>query len=334
MKIQYYNVFLCENGKKTDYSLANLIDYLSDKSSQERTVNLGSQNILFLKSIRDGSKYGSNGDGSTLENHEYLPQNRSFWIGKYRSEKPYEGKIGDEELKQIDGDLFEPNMCLLIPTSHLFLMERKFLGPTINQVKEFFESFISSTNATLTIQFEPITRESLRKLIPASDSIKSVTLTVRNEGFQLSNLFPNIKAQEKTLLEKLLGNLVEVSNDLDINTTTVEFKKGRFKREMNISKIDKILQLMDTSNQNLKHAKVKFKNPQTHALEEIDLKFDGYHVTEKTTDNYAGFDKLANLMTEHYYEDRNADKNNEYLKFGHLLSLNGENLNLKVSEII
>ena len=59
-------------------------------------------------------------NGSSLEGYEYLPRNRTVWIGKYRSEKPYEGKIGEEEIKQIDGDLFEPSVCLVIPTSHLF----------------------------------------------------------------------------------------------------------------------------------------------------------------------------------------------------------------------
>ncbi|MEX2804702.1 DUF6731 family protein [Streptococcus sp. H31] len=335
MKIQYYNVFLYKNGEKTNYDLSKLIDYLSERNPVERTVKLGSQNILFLHTVRQ-PLIGKNIDGTTKENHEFLTQNRSFWLGKYRTDKPYEGKIGEEELKKIDGDLFEPSLCLLIPSSHLFLMENKFLGPTIKQVEEYFESFLKPliNDNKFKIRFEAITRETLRDLIPASESIKSLTVTIHNEAFQLSNLFPDIDQQNKTLLEKLFGNLIEVSNQLDINTTTVMFKKGRFKREMNVSKIDKILKLMNVSDKNLKSAKVKFKNPRTHSIEEIDLKFDGFHVTEKTTQRYSSFEMLANLMTEHYYDDRNADKDNEYLKYGNLTICSDSDFDYRVSNTI
>ena len=37
--------------------------------------------------------------------------------------------------------------------------------------------------------------------------------------FQISTIV------NKTLLEKLFGNMIEVSEELDINTTTVAFKK-------------------------------------------------------------------------------------------------------------
>lgn len=322
MKIQYYNVFLCKNGERTDFDMSLLVDFIASKNNQERTVRLGSQNILFLNRLRK-IKIGQDADGTTLTNHEFLKGNRSFWLGKFRNEKPYEGKVGTDEIKEIDGDLFEPSMCLLIPSAHLFLLERKFLGPSIKQIEEYFEEFIKSKipNTNFTVRFEPITKETLRNLLPASESIKSITIQIKNEGFQLSNLFPSAQGNSKTLLEKLFGNMIEVSEELDINTTTIVFKKGRFKREMSIGKIDNILKLMNAEDKNLISAKVTFKNPITHAIDSFDLTTDGFYVTEKTSRKYERFEVLADLMTEHYYDDEKGSKNMEYLKFGNLLPL-------------
>ena len=47
MKVQYFNVFLCRNGEKTDYDLSKLIDKIRVSSPVERTVKLGSQQTIF-----------------------------------------------------------------------------------------------------------------------------------------------------------------------------------------------------------------------------------------------------------------------------------------------
>ena len=321
MKIQYFNVFLCRNGEKTNYDLSKLIDIIRVSSPIERTVKLGSQHTMFMNNSRIPLHHVTN--GSSLEGYEYLPRNRTVWIGKYRSEKPYEGKIGEEEIKQIDGDLFEPSVCLVIPTSHLFLMERKFLGPSINQIEEYLSSFIKSKvpNVKYSVKFEPLKTDSLKPLIEASESIKSIVIQIKNEGFQLSNLFPNINDSNKTLLEKLFGNMIEVSEELDINTTTVALKKSWYKREMDIERIYRILNLLNSEDDNLISAKVEFLNPETHEPSEIDLKKDGFYIQEKTSSKTDDFEKLANLMTSHYYDDQNRIKDVHYLSFGSLLSV-------------
>ena len=321
MKVQYFNVFLCRNGEKTDYDLSKLIDKIRLSSPIERTVKLGSQHTMFMNNSRIPLHQVTT--GSSLEGYEYLPRNRTVWIGKYRSEKPYEGKIGEEEIKQIDGDLFEPSVCLVIPTSHLFLMERKFLGPSINQIGEYLSSFIKSKvpNVKYSVKFEPLKTDSLKPLIEASESIKSIVIQIKNEGFQLSNLFPNINDSNKTLLEKLFGNMIEVSEELDINTTTVAFKKSWYKREMDIERIYRILNLLNPEDDNLISAKVEFLNPETHEPAEIDLKKEGFYIQEKTSSKTDNFEKLANLMTSHYYDDQNRIKDVHYLSFGSLLSV-------------
>lgn len=229
-----------------------------------------------------------------------------------------------KKLNKLMETFFEPSVCLIIPTSYLFLMERKFLGPSINQIGEYLSSFIKSNdpNVKYSVKFEPMKTDSLKPLIEASESIKSIEIQIKNEGFQLSNLFPNINDSNKTLLEKLFGNMIEVSEELDINTTTVVFKKSRYKREMDIKRVDGILKLLNSSDKNLISAKVEFLNPETHRFDEVDLKKDGFYILEKTSLKTENFDKLANLMTEHYYDDQNSNKDLYYTSFGSLLSVN------------
>lgn len=321
MKVQYFNVFLYRNGEKTTYDLSKLIDKIRVSSPKERTKELGSKQNVFMNNSRDPLYKRT--DGSSLEGYEYLPKNRTVWIGKFRSEKPYEGKIGQEEIKQIDGDLFEPSVCLIIPTSYLFLMERKFLGPSINQIGEYLSSFIKSNvpNVKYSVKFEPMKKDSLKPLIQASDSIRTIVFQIRNKGFRLSNLFPNIDGNNQTLLEKLFGNMIEVSEELDINTTTVVFKKSWYKREMDIKRIDSILKLLNSEDENLISAKVEFLNPETHNVDEVDLKNDGFYILEKTSSETDEFEKLANLMTMHYYDDQNHNKDTHYTSFGSLIAV-------------
>ena len=75
------------------------------------------------------------------------------------------------------------------------------------------------------------------------------------------------------------------------------------------------------SQHNLISAKVEFLNPETHEPSEIDLKKDGFYIQEKTSSKTDDFEKLANLMTSHYYDDQNRIKDVHYLSFGSLLSV-------------
>lgn len=323
MKILYFNIFLEKDGQKTNYKLSNLIDYIFTQSPSDRTVTLGSQRHVVLHSVRN-KQHGRKSDGSTLANHEYIQGNRTIWIGKFRSEKPYEGKIGEDDIRKIDGDLFQPNTCLYIPDSYLFLMEYNFLGPNKGQVEEYLTSFIKSNvpNSSFTVKLVPISKDSIRDLLIASDSIKELRITIKNEGFQLSRLFPNIDQDQKSLLEKLFKGMVEVSNELDINTTTILLKKSRYKREMNVKKIDSILKLLNANDKNLISAKIKFENPKTHVVEELDLKHDGYLTSEKTVRNLTTFESLANSLTEHYYDEMNRHTDDKFHEYGNLLPIN------------
>ncbi|HFI0403701.1 TPA: DUF6731 family protein [Streptococcus suis] len=329
MKVLYYNIFLEKDGKKTDYNLSKLFDFINNQTSLKRTVKLGSQKHVFLHSVRE-PKHGRKSDNTPLENHEYIKGNRSAWIGKFSSDKPYEGEIGTDEIRKIDGDLFQPSTCLYIPDSYLFLMEYNFLGPNKGQVEEYLSNFIKSNSPTskLKIKLVPIPKESIRNLLPASDSIKELKITIKNDGFQLSNLFPNAEGSQKTLLHKLFSNMVEVSKELDANTSTILLKKSWYKQEMDIAKIDGILKLLNSSDKNLVSAEIKFKNPKTRVVEKLDLKHDGFLCSEKTTGNLTNFGSLANLLTEHYYNEMNRIADEKFLEFGNLLPISSTEVNV------
>ena len=150
----------------------------------------------------------------------------------------------------------------------------------------------------------------------------------------MSNLFPNLNDSNKSLLEKLFGNMIEVSEELNVNTTTVTFKKSRFKREMDIKRIDSILKLLNFEDKNLISAKVEFLNPETEVVDEVDLKNDGFYILEKTSSETDGFDRLANLMTQHYYDNLNRNKDTHYTSFGPLLSVNEDEFEILTEDSI
>ena len=91
---------------------------------------------------------------------------------------------------------------------------------------------------------------------------------------------------------------------------------------MNVQKIDSILKLLNANDKNLISAKVKFKSPITHVVEELDLKHDGYLTSEKSVGNSTTFEGLANLLTEHYYDEVNRQADDKFLEFGDLLPIN------------
>lgn len=331
MKVLYYNIFLEKEGKKTDYKLSSLFDFINSQQPENRTVKLGSQKHMFLHSVRN-PKQGRKPDGNSLENHEFLKGNRTAWIGKFSSDKPYEGEIGTEDIRKIDGDLFQPSTCLYIPDSYLFLMEYNFLGPNKGQIEEYLSTFVKSNDSKskVKIKLVPIPKESIRDLLPASDSIKELKITIKNDGFQLSNLFPDAENDQKSLLEKLFGNMIEVSKQLDVNTTTILLKKSRYKQEMNISKVDSILKLLNANDKNLLSAEVRFKNPKTKVVDKLDLKHDGFLTSEKTVGNLTSFDNLANLLTEHYYEDVDRQADDKFYEFGNLLPIKSADVNISL----
>lgn len=314
MKVLYFNAFLCKNGEKTYYSINKLIDFISNGNALQRTKKLDDDKVIFM-SRRRLSVVGRDG-GHARAGHEFIDSNRTVWIGKFNSDKPYTGAIGSDDIEQIVGDLYQPNTCLAIPDNYLFLMEYNFLGPSKRQIEKFLTSYIvsNSEDNKYEVKLTEIKKERMLELVPASNSVKSVTITVNNEGFNIGNLF-NGEIQEDSLLSRLFNGPVSVANEMEVNQTTIVLRKGRKKREMDIGEIGTILSLINVNSVNLVSAVVNFINPRTNKPDKFDLKHDGFYTGFKESETYTGFEILADLMTSHYYDDNHRNKDDQYHQY-------------------
>ncbi len=252
----------------------------------------------------------------TRAGYEYIADNRTVWVGKFNSDRPYTGVIGSDDIEQIVGDLYQPNVCLAIPDNYLFLMEYNFLGPSRRQIEKFLTSYISSNSEEnrFEIKLVEVRKERMLELVPRSDSIKSVTITVNNEGFELGNLFTD-HTEDNSLLSRLFSGPIEASNEMEVNQTTIVLRKGRRRREMDIGEIGSILNLVNINSENLVSAVVDFINPRTNMPDKFDLKHDGLYTGFKNSETYTGFEILADLMTSHYYDDNHRNKDQYYHRY-------------------
>ena len=82
------------------------------------------------------------------------------------------------------------------------------------------------------------------------------------------------------------------------------------------------MKLLNTEDENLISAKVEFLNPETKESVSLDLKNDGFYIHDITSSKTEEFNILANLMTKHYYDDQNHNKDTQYTLFGALLPIN------------
>lgn len=313
MKLLYYNIFICKNGQKTSYPIERLIDFINGGTPLQRTTVVDGKTI-FLSRHRYPNQRRS-ADGTSENGYEYETTNRTVWIGKFLDDKPYAGQIGSDDLDEILGDVYQPNTCLFISDSQLLVMEYNFNGPGKLQIEKFLTDYIRQhVDNEYTVKLIQLIKTRALELVLATDSIKNISITVKNDDFQILNLFPN-PGDSAGVLERLFTGPVDVSNQYDVNETTVVLKKGRMKKNMNVTDVTNILFLLNADSPWLVSAKVSFLNPQTHKVELIDLKHDGFYTSTVDIENLTGFEYLADQITGHYYDEQARNKNSEFHKY-------------------
>lgn len=324
MKALYFNIFICKNGKATNYPVNKLLDHIINKDAINRTKEVDG-NVIFLSQHRY-PKMNRNSDGTCMDGYEYEQNNRTVWIGKFLQDKPFAGKIGSEELEQITGDVYQPNTCLFISDSHLLVMEHTNLGPRKIALENYLSQYIDGDEYT--VKLIPIIKEKMLSLVKSSDSVKKIVLTIKNHDFSLNSVFKDYE-EHSSLLQQAIENPAKAGEQMGANETTVEFKKGRMKKNMSSDMVSKVLNMIDVDSKHLVSAKVTFTNPKTKENETINLKLDGFYNTDLGELDSNGFPFLANKFTEHYYDNKGKNKNNEYIRFLPLENIEIKTVTLK-----
>lgn len=307
-RLLYYNAFICKNGKKTNFPISKFLDYLmTSKTPEDR-----------YKDLKNGS-YTMN--KMRPPNQEKESGNRSVWVGKYREKKPFSGQRKTDIVNPIAGDVFEPATCLFIDSSHLLVMEYNHVGCKDKGLVEYFNSFLHNSsglddsNPQWTFELEPLKNGKGLDVISHSSQIKAVSIDFLTKSSFLSELVKE-DAQNKGIIEELVGNTINVAKKVGASVTTLSLKQSRFKDKMDINILTALLASLDLSSQGIVSVKVTYKNSQSKKTETIDLKHEGLLsdiILEG--DNSNGFEFIASNLSEYYYGLGSRKGYNNHLRF-------------------
>lgn len=307
-KLLYFNAFICKNGLKTNYPIEVFLDDMMTKKTA----------VTRYKDLKSGS-YTMNKMRPPVQEKE--TKNRTVWVGKYREKKPFQGLKRSDVVNPIPGDVFEPATFLFIPGSQLVVMDYNHIGCKDKGLCDYFNSFLRNSDGLNEDEprwsFELIALKDKKgfDLIEASDQIKSIQIEFLTTSSYLPELVKK-EAENKTLIEELIGDTVNVATKVGANVTTLTLKQSRYKNKMKVNLLTSMLAALDLNSEGIISVKVSFVNKNTRKMEYIDLKHDGLasdFILEG--DNSNGFEYLASNISEFYYGIGNKKGYNHHTKF-------------------
>ncbi|WP_334263572.1 hypothetical protein [Lactiplantibacillus plantarum] len=299
MKLNFYNVFLEQNGEKTRLSLNTLLDHINNQTAIGRTLKL------------DDDCYYSMPRYNQVDN-----QCRVFWIGKFLKEKPYNGHVGTDEIEEIIGDVYQPVICLYDEAYGLLAIESSLMGPTRKTVEAFLNAYISNLDDGNTDDYEVALiqqkSEAGLNIINAQTEILRIWIQIHVEGVEMDNLFVDDN-QQQNLLQTILHRNTDFATDCNANVMSLELKKGRYNGNLNGT----IIALMEAINSEDTHlisglVDVKLGNGEKTT---IDLKGKKNLVFYKNVGDITGFDALTVIL-------KDARHNNEFPEEARYYALN------------
>lgn len=293
MRLLYYKLYVCKNGKETDYPLEKLIDtiYNYEPKDKLRSLSTGDYSLTKMR----------------VPDQEREMRNRSFWISKYRDKKPLGGTRGTDEVTTIDKDVMETANCLVIPAKNFLAMEYSQLGCRINGFVEYLNSFLISdttdeTSDSWTVEYIKVTEKSKMSVIRNSKNIKRIDVDFIARG-EVKDFLVSSDSEEKSIMEKVFYSSIETAKHIGGNLSTFTVRKGRYSDKMHSLDVVKVLQTLLFDSENITSVKVTFDNEETGKKNDyVDLKHDGQMQGELLVgDTNTGFEYISREISDFYY---------------------------------
>lgn len=294
MRVAFYNVFMEEeiveenksHNKLTDISLLGLLDHISTLDSENRTVKLSDDCFYSLPQFRD---LGNN--------------RRAFWIGKFLKDKPYNGKIGTDDVKEIVGEAYQPVVGIFDATNRMLVVETTMVGPKKAKIEEFFNSYICEEEGNGNTKYElKMIRQKSNTTINEIDDrteILGVYLQIRVDEYNSDNFQRNRDGQN--MLVALTDRNVAFGKEYKANVISIALQKGRYKNDLKNTIID-VVRTINAEDTSLISAKVDVKFP-SGKKDTIDLKGNKFMSFSKNTGDVTGFDALTTILNESYEDN-------------------------------
>lgn len=297
--IQFFNVFLKNTTGYTNLSVSDFLDGII--------------------SLDEGKRYVSNsyGEYSLIEmllpnlNPNNNAMDRLVGFANYRDKKPFTGKRGTDEKKEISGDVLELTTCLFIPSYHLAVIEYNHFGARPKHIERYLNTFLPLEQGWH-FEMRPIETEGSFNKIRNSNDIRGIELKL-DLMTGLSNLF-NSDNDEVQSITSAINATAESFKNIGANIATINLGQGRYRNSpMEFDELINFLQVIDMENDNIASVKVRYKDSTTGKLETADLKNEGQLKRVIMEDsNSTAFESVAIGISNYYYEQSNRLANQEW----------------------
>ncbi|WP_315600646.1 DUF6731 family protein [Abiotrophia defectiva] len=306
-----YRVFLRKGIIRVNYPIEHIFDHIIAKQAPDKLKRTIYGHIT-MNRMYDPKQ-------------EKVKGNRTFWLSKYRKDKPYTGKEGTDAADPIEDDVLEPCVIYYDYRTNVLFVQHKSVGPRKGSIQQYLNEFINRGQDGWNIVLEPISDENVMDIISDAEKIKDLTLEFSNEAGAIGDCFNKIN--NMGLIEQLgnaLNPLQKANNQLMGNTLTMTFKRRYDKRGLNPENLIILLNNLNTDSENLLKAKVTIREKGEDKkidLINLGIKKHKFEISEDVTD----FNAIVNLFEPEYDKILSTCRINRHQDMYEEHNLNGLN---------
>lgn len=307
--LHFYRYYLGKNGKRTNYNLVSLIDYMwHNLNSEERTMKIGdhwdTMSVFYRPKDDDAIRF--------------------FWIDKDISTNPSRGKVGTSNRKPVKGTLFNSSSCLLIPFYNLLIVFQPQGSPSSSEIAKYFMNYIKTKFGKNRFQLD---------ILPI---VSGLTFADIDKSYKVKNAYFTIDAGNINLSggSRLIDGITDISNYTDRKdkqhyVIKVDIKNKFRKNYVSLNLVKSLINsIFDSSDDGILGAGLSVKGPHDHRFKNIRITKDSnilvpFNLNQKSPSWQFIFDQMYG-----YYENNRLPKETTILT-----SQNESLLKIKPEEI-
>ncbi|EAF5461930.1 TPA_asm: hypothetical protein GYS69_13295 [Listeria monocytogenes] len=315
-KVHYFNIFITKDGKRTTYKLNHIFDHLIYPLRDEMKLKICegktfALNNYILPSSTEGGEQG---------------KRRTIAMADYKNKKPFQGKKGTADRKNINGDVLDVTRAVIFPSEYLLAVEYNHNGCKAKGISKYIERFLPE-DSNLKCEIKQIQRDDILDKVLRSKHIQSVYVTLDTTITGTFDNFFDFKTDEKKKKTSIFTTLMEKSFDtskqIDSSIAVFGFGEGRSRNRMVYKEIINFIDMIDLNNDAIKNLKVRYYDPDTNEKMEKDLKTDAY--IEDTINEIEEIDVQADETIRDeiiaVYEKRGKEIKKKYKSYGDLINI-------------
>lgn len=310
--INFYNVAIFKNDKKTNVDFLKLIDTIGVVSWENRVRKIDDDITAMFP---------------LLFNDSHI-EKRIIPFGKFRRDyKPFVGDITTSKLRSIKNDVIEMVTMMYDQVYKCAAVDYNMYGLKEKGIQNYLTSFLpKKQDEQWEVRLEPIIIEKGIENISKSQQIRFLEITLKTDG-NTGDILKNGVKEEYKYITELLNSASKASEDTEANTIKIQLGIGNLKNAtMDINSVKYILEILNIDNQALESIKVRYKDDSTEKLDTIDLKNIGKQLKDKILEDnedsnpapefigntiielYSTYDKTLSQQYSYFIKDMISEK--------------------------